>query len=160
MYAAADLAGFVDRMRQTARRECVLVVRAPSRDGLLADAARIAWGHPHFAPDFTVAYNILLDMGLHPDVAVERFARREADPSPSSAAALEEVKRRLGLDPGGGLHDEALADLLRRRLVERDGRLEWPGTVRSAVIHWSTAPAAEPAGPAPWTAATPGSEPV
>ena len=137
MYGAEDLVGYLRRMEVLARRRVILVVRAPSRDSLMADAARIAWGHPHFAPDFTIAYNVLLDMGIHPDVVIEQGGRWRLEGSLTREAALADVRNRLGLPEGPGPEDPALVELLARRLIERDGRLEWPGRYRSAVIHWA-----------------------
>jgi SAM-dependent methyltransferase len=139
MYGDPDLVTFVRRLEAVARRRCCLIVRAPSRDSLMAEAAQIAWGHPHFVPDFTIAYNVLLDMGLHPDVTMERGSRWRADQSPSLEAALVDVKERLGLPPGEGRHDQALLDLLQRRLEPAGGQLAWPGVLRSALVQWPVA---------------------
>jgi len=137
MYGADDLVAFVRPMEALARRRVILVVRAPARDSLLADAARMIWGHPHFAPDFTIAYNVLLDLGRHPDVVIEHGGRWKPDWSPSPEAALADVRNRLGLPEGPGPEDASLIALLDRRLERRDGRLVWPGRIRAAVIHWA-----------------------
>jgi SAM-dependent methyltransferase len=151
MYGAEDLVAFVERLVDAARRRCTLLLRAPSRDSLMAQAAQIVWGHPHFAPDFTVAYNVLLDMGLHPDVTMEQGTRWRADASESLEEALADVKDRLAVPAADDRYDADLDDLLRRRLVPAQGRLSWPGTLRSALVTWSTAEQ-----PLPAVAAAPG----
>jgi SAM-dependent methyltransferase len=60
MYDARNLAGFVVRMAACTRRMCFLLLRAPALDGVRAEAARHIWGQPLDSPNFTIAYNILL----------------------------------------------------------------------------------------------------
>ncbi len=53
------------------RRTCFLVLRAPSTEGVMAEAALHLWGHPYDSPNFQIAYNVLLRMGIRPNVLFE-----------------------------------------------------------------------------------------
>lgn len=134
MYGSPDLPAFVARMEAVTRRICFLLLRAPIGDGVMAEAAVHVWGHPHDSPNFQVAYNVLLQMGIRANVLFEEAGSWDPWTSASLAAALGEVKRRLLLMTGE--HDAFLLDLLRRRLHEEDGRLVWPRDMRSALVYW------------------------
>jgi precorrin-6B methylase 2 len=135
MYGSADLPAFIRRMVQVTRRLCFLVLRAPATDGIMAEAAMRVWGHPYDSPNFQVAYNVLLQMGIYANVLMESGGLWTPWKNASIEEALGEVKRRLGLGPSGE-HDEFLTDLLRRRLIHQDGQYVWPPSVRSALIYW------------------------
>ncbi len=134
MYSSPDLPAFVERMEQVTRRTCFLVLRAPSAHGVMAEAARRAWGHPYDSPNFQVAYNVLLQMGIRANVLFEQTGSWDPWTSASLDDALADVKRRLRLQTTE--HDAFLADLLRRRLTEENGRLVWPRDTRSALVYW------------------------
>ena len=136
MYGSADLPAFVQRMMAVTRRTCFLVMRAPTPDGLMAEAALHIWGHPYDSPNFQVAYNALLQMGLFPNVLMEDSGLRPPRTNGSLEEALSKVKRRLGLAHQTE-HDEFLMDLLRRRLTWQEGQYVWPSGVRSALIYWN-----------------------
>jgi SAM-dependent methyltransferase len=135
MYGDPDLPGFVRRMIRATRRECFLLMRAPTADGVMAEAARRVWGHPHDSPNFQVAYNVLLQMGICAHVRMEDSGLWEPWTSPSLDEALSDIKRRIGLGVTSE-HDAFLADLVRRHLTFADGCYRWPRGVRSALIHW------------------------
>jgi len=134
MYGFPDLPAFVRRMEQVTRRTCFLVLRAPSTGSVMAEAALHLWGHPHDSPNFQIAYNVLLQMGIRPNVLFEDEGLWQPWTSDTLADALAEVKRRFALKTPE--HDAFLADLLRRRLREEDGRFVWPPGVRSALVYW------------------------
>jgi hypothetical protein len=136
MYGYPDLPAFVRRMVASTRCTCFLVLRAPSLDCVLAEAARHIWGQPHDSPNFTIAYNVLLQMGIYPNVLMENTGLWDSRSSESLEQALSAVKRRFGLD-GMTEHDDFLADLLRRRLTYQDGQYVWPREVRSALVYWT-----------------------
>ena len=95
------------------------------------------WGHPYDSPNFQVAYNVMLHMGLFPNVLMEDSGLWDARTNDSLEQALADVKRRLGLlnvEPTE--RDAFLQDLLRRRLVFQDGHYVWPASVRSALVYW------------------------
>lgn len=136
MYGSADLPEFVRRLEAASRKSCYLLMRVPSVDGVMAEAARRVWGQPHDSPNFLVGLGVLQQMGICPNVLV--------DPNPwepwtsaSLEEALADVKRRLVLETP--LHDEFLRDLLARRLAYRDGRFVWPPATTSALAYWDVA---------------------
>lgn len=136
MYGAPDLPGFVLRMEEVTRRTCFLVLRASSGDNVMAEAALHVWGHPYDSPNFQVAYNVLLQMGIRANVLFEEAGSWEPWTSIGLPDALAEVKRRLLLRTTE--HDAFLLDLLRRRLTEEDGQLVWPRDMRSALVYWQS----------------------
>ncbi len=135
MYACPDLAPFILRMAACTRRMCFLLLRAPSLNGVRAEAARHIWGQPLDSPNFTIAYNILLQLGIYANVQMENTGLWKPRTSSSLEEALSTMHRFLGLGDSNE-HDAYLMDLLRRRLVWKDGRYVWPPEVRSALIYW------------------------
>lgn len=135
MYSCPDLAAFVLQMVACTKRTCFLLLRAPTLDGVKAEAAQHIWGQPLDSPNFTIAYNILIQIGIYANVLMENTGLWEPRTSPSLEAALIDMKRHFGLS-GTSLHDEYLMELLRRRLKWRDGQLTWPREVRSALVYW------------------------
>jgi len=137
MYGCHDLPAFVRRMVDVTRHTCFLVMRAPTADGILAEAATRVWGQPYDSPNFQVGYNAMLQMGLFPNVLMEDSGLWDSRTSDSLEEALADLKRRLGLQEAEhSEHDAFLADLLRRRLLWQDGRYAWPRGVRSALVYW------------------------
>jgi SAM-dependent methyltransferase len=136
MYGYPDLEAFVLRMIACTRRTCFLLLRAPSLDGIRAEAARHIWGQPLDSPNFTIAYNILIEMGVYANVLMENTGLWKPRVSASIEEAHGDLKRFLGLtdDPE---HDGYLLTLLRRRLHWRCGRYLWPPEVRSALVYWN-----------------------
>ena len=135
MYASADLATCIRRMHACTRRMCCLLMRAPSLNGVRAEAAQHIWGQPLDSPNFTIAYNILLQLGIYANVQMENTGLWKPRKSSGLQEALNEMKRFLGLDESGE-HDAYLMDLLRRRLTLKDGHYVWPPEVRSALVYW------------------------
>ena len=138
VYACPDLAAFLRRMDACTRRTCFLLLRAPSIDGVRAEAARHIWGQPLDSPNFTVAYNVLLQIGIYANVQLENTGLWKPRTSPSLEDALRDMKRFMDLEETGE-QDAYLMDLLRRRLAWKDGRYVWPPEVRSALVYWHTA---------------------
>lgn len=137
VYGTADLPRFVNAMTATARRNCYLVVTCPLQDSVTTRAARELWGSPRGRPDFVVAYNVMLDMGLTPNVLMDRAGSGATRPV-SLAEALGKLKRLLGI---GAMedHDARLLELLGEQLEpDGDGYL-WPPQARSALVYWSSA---------------------
>ena len=135
MYACLDLRAFILKMVACTRRTCFLVLRAPSIDSVRAEAARELWGQPLDSPNFTIAYNVLLQAGIYANVLVENTGLWKPRTSSSIREALMDMRRFLGLDDSGQ-HDEYLMELLRRRLTWKGGRYVWPPEVRSALVYW------------------------
>jgi SAM-dependent methyltransferase len=135
MYGMGDLPTFVRSMVAATRRTCFLLTRAPLLDGVMAQAARRVWGQPHDSPNFVIAYNALIQMGIYANVQMENTGVWGAWKNDSLEAAFDEIKGKLGLQ-GPSEHDEFLMDLLRANLKEQDGVWVWPPSVRSALIYW------------------------
>ena len=136
MYAEPDLPAFVRRMVRVTRRTVFLLMRAPTIDGIMAEAAIRIWGHPYDSPNFQVGYNALLQMGIYPNVLMENTGLWKPWTSASFEDALSEMKRRFGLGQNSE-HDDFLMDLLRRRLTRVDRAYEWSSSVRSALVYWN-----------------------
>ncbi len=135
MYGVGDFQGFVQHMLDHTRKRVFLLIRAPWQDGLITEAFNHVWGQPHDSPNFIIAYNILLGMGITPDVKFEHSRQKTFLISASLDEAFSELKSRLGLthDPS---YDAYMRDLLERRLLAKDGQYLWPGSCESALIHW------------------------
>lgn len=136
MYGCPDFSVFIERMVEVTRRTCFLVLRAPVKGGVMAEAAMRVWGQPYDSPNFQVAYNALLQMGLFPNVLMEDSGLWDPWTSDSFDDALAEVKKRLCLEQNSE-YDEFLVDLLHRRLTHENGRYVWPRGVRSALVYWN-----------------------
>lgn len=134
MYGCPDLPEFVTRMEQATRRTCFLILRAPAGDGVMAEAARHVWGHPFDSPNFQVAYNVLLQIGIRANVMFEAAGLWDPWTSATLDAALGEIKRRLMLTTDD--HDAFLMNLVQRRLREEGGQFIWPRDMRSALVYW------------------------
>jgi len=138
MYGCSDLAAFIRQMVASTRSECFLLMRAPTFDGVMAEAAQHIWSHPLDSPNFAIAYNILLQLGIYANVIMEDTGLWEPKKSATLEDAMNRLKRHFGLN-GNSEHDEYLIDLLRRRLKWEDGHYVWPPDVRSALVHWQAA---------------------
>ncbi|NLF00799.1 MAG: class I SAM-dependent methyltransferase [Anaerolineales bacterium] len=138
MYGVADFPAFIRRMEAVTRRTCFLLLRAPTPDGVMAEAAMHVWKQPYDSPNFQVAYNALLQIGIFPHVLMEDTGLWEPWTHASLDDALADVKQRFGLVDRSE-HDDFLRDLLKRRLTQADGQVIWPRSVRSALVYWDVA---------------------
>ncbi|MBN2005912.1 MAG: methyltransferase domain-containing protein [Anaerolineae bacterium] len=138
LYGVADFAAFVGKMTATARRRCYLLLRVPTPDSVMAQAARHVWGQPYDSPNFQVAYNALMQLGIFANVIMEDSGLWKPWTNAGLDEALTDIKRRLDLvnDP---THDEFLRDLLVRNTTEVDGQVVWPRGTRSALVYWDVA---------------------
>ncbi len=134
MYGIHDIVSFIHKMDLVTQQWVLLLVRQPTLDGIMAEAAQIVWGHPYDSPNFVILYNILLQMGIYPNVLMEDTGLWRPWRHTSIEDALEEVKSRLDLTDQR--YDEALQNILQKRLTEENGELVWPASVRSALIYW------------------------
>jgi SAM-dependent methyltransferase len=135
MYMTPDLPTFVRRMMEVTRMQCFFLMRAPLPDGVMAQAAQHVWGQPHDSPNFVVAFNVLMQMGIYANVLMEDTGEWGAWTNPSLEDAFAEAKRKLGLQ-GSSEHDDYLMGLLRERLTYSDGQWVWPPSMRSALVYW------------------------
>lgn len=136
-YGTADLPRFVNAMTAAARRNCYLVVTCPLRDSITTRAAQELWGRPWGRPDFVVAYNVMLDMGLTPNVLMDR-ASVGATRTVSLAEAMAKLKRLLGI---GAMedYDARLLEMLGEQLTPDGAGYLWPPQARAALVYWSSA---------------------
>ena len=137
MYGCPDLTTFIQGMEKHTRKTCFLLLRAPDRDCVQAEAAQHLWGHPFDSPNFTIAYNILIQMGIYANVLMENTGYWKPRVSRDFDAALERLKREMCL-AGVDEHDQFLLDLLRRRLLAQGGVYVWPKEVCSALVYWKS----------------------
>ncbi len=135
VYGVADLQTFVRKMNQTARKACILLLRVPYVNSVMAKAARHVFGQPHDSPNFHIAYNILLEMDIYPDVIMETDGSWPAWTNDSHEEALAELKNRLNLAERSE-YDHFLSGLLKDHLKTEDGKLVWPSGNRSALVCW------------------------
>jgi SAM-dependent methyltransferase len=135
MYASPDLAAFLRRMDACTRRTCFLLLRAPAMEGVRAEAALHIWGQPLDSPNFTIAYNVLLQIGIYANVLLEDTGWWKPRTSSSLEEAFQDMKRFLDLRETAG-YDDYLRDLLHRRLILKGGRYVWPPEVRSVLVYW------------------------
>lgn len=133
MYSCADLPLFIRRMLEVTRKACYLLIRVPAFDGVMGEVAQYLWGQPHDSANFVIAYNILLQMGIYANVLVDASFRPWI--SADIGEALADLKRRFRLGESTE-HDEHLTEVLRRKLVLRDGQYVWPDGMRSALVYW------------------------
>jgi len=138
MYGSPDLPAFVAAMMRATRRTCFMMMRSPVHGGILEEAAVHVLGMPLDSPNFTIGYNVLLQMGLAPNVLMETRELWDARTSASLEDALARLKRHFGLSDSTE-HDAYFRDLLSRRLEPLDGRFGWGRDVRTALVYWDVA---------------------
>jgi hypothetical protein len=135
MYGTPDLPGFIRKMMAVTRRTCFLLMRAPDLDGLMAEFARMVFGHPYDSPNFVIAYSTLIEMGIYANVLTEDSGLWKSWTHDSLEEALAEVKRRLGLKDNP-TYDETIYRRLKEELTCVDGKFVWPPGTRSILVYW------------------------
>ena len=122
MYGVADFPAFVDKMNKITRKTCYLLMRIPTPDGVMAKAALRVWGQPYDSPNFPVAFNAMLQMGMSPNVLIENTGLWKPWRNESLEEALYEIKRRLIILETTE-YDDFLMDLLKKKFSEGRGHL-------------------------------------
>ena len=135
MYGEEDFKGFVEKMNQRAQRGCIMVLRAPYKKAVMAQAAQKILGQPYDSPNFQVALNLLHEMDIYPDVTMEAESTWQSWHHPSIEAALEDVKNRLDV-PDNDTHDAWLTELLSTHLTREEKGYVWPAGNRAALVYW------------------------
>ena len=135
MYGCPDLPSYIQKMSAVTRRTCFMILRAPLTGSIMSLAAQHALGQPHDSPNFVIAYNMMLQMGMTPNVLWEEPGSWEPWTSASLEEALATMKARLGLFAPDE-RDGYLYNLLKERLVFRDGKYVWDRGVRSVLVYW------------------------
>jgi SAM-dependent methyltransferase len=134
MYTHPDLPAFIRKMERAALRTCVLAMRVPSHDGIIGQLSHRIHGQWHDSPNFVIAYNILLRMGVCPNVLMEQQMRHWTDDNFEDAVVRAKRRLRLGERTE---HDETIRTTLREHLAQREDRWVWPDGMRSALVWWS-----------------------
>lgn len=134
-YGCSDFPGFIDAMTKNTNHTCFMLLRAPSWNGLMAEAANRIWGHPNDSPNFQIAYGVMLEMGMFPNVLMEGEGFWPAWSHDTFDEALTEMRSRFGL-PENSEHESFIFDLMKERLEEKEDRYYWPVDVRSALLYW------------------------
>lgn len=137
MYGVSDFKGFVTKMVQTAAKACIMVLRVPFGDAIMAQAAQRVLGQPWDSPNFQVAYNALLSMNIYPHVIMEADGAWPGWNNDSLEAALFEMKNRLGVRDTFE-HDTWMKALLEEHLIIEEDKVTWPPGNRSALVYWET----------------------
>lgn len=135
MYSAEDFKGFILAMQVAAKKRVILLIRAPLEVGLMAQAAKLVWGHPFDSPNYQIAMNILWQMGIFPNVKMEKDHLWKPWSHASLEDALIEVKNRLGLFDNN-MWDVQLQELLNTNLKAQSGEYIWPSAMRTALLYW------------------------
>ena len=135
MYGCMDPVAFIKAMIEKTRKRIILLLRAPSQNGLMAQAAGMVWGHHYDSPNFQIAYQILLGMGIFPNVIMENEHLWKQWRNTSLAEALAEIKSRLGLYEDQQ-YDHRLTHLLQENLVQKREEWIWPADIRTALVWW------------------------
>jgi FkbM family methyltransferase len=132
VYISPDIVGYARKMERSAVEACYLVMRVPRHDGVIGELSRRIHGTFHDSPNFIVGYNALLQVGIAGHVIMEERGRQWHNESLDDA--LERAKRHLRLSTNE--HDGMIMDLLKERLVLREGQYWWPDWMRSALVWW------------------------
>ncbi|MCD4718635.1 MAG: class I SAM-dependent methyltransferase [Desulfobacula sp.] len=135
MYGVEDFKIFVKKMSATATKACIMVLRVPFVDSVMAIAARKVFGQPYDSPNFQIAYNALLGMDIYPDIIMEEDGNWPSWTHDSFKEAFDELKNRLDL-AGSLKYDGFLLDLLEKNLTLEQGKYVWPSGNRSALVYW------------------------
>lgn len=135
MYGVEDLPAFINAMVKVTRLTCLMLLRAPDWNGLLATAAKRVWGQPNDSPNFQVAYNLMLQMGIHPNVLMEQSRLWPPWTHDHFSDALQEFLSRLNVEEESK-EAEDLQSLLESRLIYKEDKVIWPAEIRTALVYW------------------------
>ena len=137
VYGCEDLPGFVCAMTNSTKHTCFMLLRAPDYNGLMAMAANRVWGQPNDSPNFQVAYNAMIQMGMFPNVLMEEKSMWPGWTNKSFEEALDRVRSRFGVEKDSD-HDSYLKTLLNKHLKETNGKVQWPSETRTGLVYWNT----------------------
>ncbi len=143
IYSSPDLALFVRKMEQYARKTCYLSLRLPPVDGVINQLSSVIHGRYHDSANAIVAYNAFYAMGIYPNVLVEKDIHHWVNDTLEEA--FKRAKRHLRVQ-STGTYDHLIMDTLRRRLSLSNNRYVWPDGMRSAMLWWTPATASDNAG--------------
>jgi SAM-dependent methyltransferase len=133
IYSSPDLASFVHKMEQHAKKTCYLAIRLPPVDGVIGELTNTIYGRIYDSANAVIAYNALYSLGIYANVLVEN------EVYPWTNSTLEEAflraKRHLHLETNSA-YDGLIQDTLRKRLVLSNSGYIWPDGMRSALLWW------------------------
>jgi len=135
MYLCPDLVAFIRHMVASTTKYCFLLLRAPASWGVYAEAAMHLWGQPYDSPNFQIAYNALLQMGIQPNVLMEDMLQSRSREYEHPDEALFKLKKKFGLK-NDSTHDDFFKDLLNSRLTYSSGKYVWPVESQTALVYW------------------------
>lgn len=133
-YGARDLPAFIEKMSQTARKKCFMLIRASLQGNFYETIARRVWGQPYDSPSFALAYNVMLQMGMRPDAIFEEGGIPQPKRYSSFDELLQDVKAHFGLSET--TYDDFIAGLVREHMQEEDGELIMQRQSCPVLIHW------------------------
>jgi SAM-dependent methyltransferase len=131
-YISPDIVGYARKMGRSAIQACYLVMRVPRHDGVIGEMSRRIHSTFHDSPNFIVGYNALLQAGIAGHVIMEERGRHWHNETLDDA--LQRAKRHLHLSTNE--HDGMIMNLLKERLVFREGQYWWTDWMRSALVWW------------------------
>jgi SAM-dependent methyltransferase len=134
MYSSPDLALFVRKMEQHARKICYMSIRLPPIDGIIGELAKVIYGRPYDSANAIIAYNALYSIGIYANILVEN----EIYPwtNNSFEEAYLRAKRHLNIESASA-YDELIRDTLSKRLSRSGDLYIWPDGMRSALLWWN-----------------------
>ncbi len=135
MYGETNFKPFIEKMISCSRRGCFLILKVLFTKTIMAKASRRILGQPYDSPCFQIAYNALHQMGIFPNVMMDRSKTWKSWSNNSMEEALEDIKNRFGIASVTD-HDDFLISLLESDLTEKDGKFFWPVGVGSALVYW------------------------
>jgi FkbM family methyltransferase len=136
MYTTPDLAAFVRRMEQHARKTCYLAVRLPPVDGIIGELMKEIHGATHDSANAVIAFNALYSMGIYANVMVENNIHSWVNDTFEEAFTRAKKHLRMTFSEQ---YDELIRDTLNKRLTFSDGLYIWPDGMRSALLWWNPA---------------------
>lgn len=146
MYGCDDFKTFIRRMEQVTRNTCFLVIRILLTDSLMARISNQVWGQPYDSPNFQIAFNALLQMGIYANVLVETPDYWKPWTHETLEKALSEVVARFDLSQDSP-HVQTIEKMLRTHLIKQNKGYTWPPGTRSAVIYWKSSTTAVQSAP-------------
>lgn len=136
LYPIADVAPFIRKLDEHARRACYLTLRVDQMAPPLGLLWREVWGQERPPePGLLDLYNLLFGIGIRANARLMPFS----GPGPFDDAdnAVERLRQLLFLPPDAHEHDDRIRDFVSASMVERDGKLGWPVTQQAAVVWWT-----------------------
>lgn len=134
MYSATDLASFIRKMEQYARKACYTAIRLPPADGVIGELSKTIYGRLYDSANALVAYNALYSLGIYANILVENDIYHWVDDTLEEA--FIRAKRHLKLE-SSSIYDKLIRETLSKRLLLSDNRFVWPDGMRSALLWWS-----------------------